>query len=67
MVLSILICSPASTPPHRTASTFPFLYILLQIAERFYQTPLSPNIARGITKQPSPFAPWELRQFLAVA
>src|SRR5580700_4280531 len=40
---------------------------VLQIAERFYQTPLPPIIARGITKQLGPFAPWELPQFIATA
>jgi hypothetical protein len=39
----------------------------LQIAERFYQTPLPPIIAREITKQLGPFAPWELPQFIATA
>src|SRR5260221_7661291 len=33
--------------------------------ERFYQTPLPPIIARGITKQLGSFAPWELPQFIA--
>jgi len=37
----------------------------LQIAERFYQTPLPPIIARGSAKQLGPFAPWELPQFIA--
>jgi len=37
----------------------------LQIAERFYQTPLPPIIARGVTKQLGSFAPWELPQFIA--
>jgi hypothetical protein len=40
---------------------------VLQIAERFYQTPLPPIIAREITKQLGPFAPWELPQFIATA
>jgi hypothetical protein len=40
---------------------------VLQIAERFYQTPLPPIIARGNTKQLGPFAPWELPQFIATA
>src|SRR5258707_14801137 len=35
--------------------------------ERFYQTPLPPIIARGITKQLGSFAPWELPQFIATA
>ena len=38
---------------------------VLQIAERFYQTPLPPIIARGIAKQLGPFAPRELPQFIA--
>jgi hypothetical protein len=38
---------------------------VLQIAERFCQTPLPPIIARGITKQRGSFAPWELPQFIA--
>ena len=38
---------------------------VLQIAERFYQTPLPPIIARGVTKQLGSFAPWELPQFIA--
>src|ERR1017187_8530608 len=38
---------------------------VLQITERFYQTPLPPVIARGITKQLGPFAPWKLPQFIA--
>jgi hypothetical protein len=40
---------------------------VLQIAERLCQTPLPPIIARGITKQLGPFAPWELPQFIATA
>ena len=66
-VLSML--SIYSIPSHHFRLPLPVypLSQVLQIAERFYQTPLSPIIARGITKQPSPFAPWELRQFLAVA
>src|SRR5258707_15208309 len=63
--------SPASTPHHPTASAFLFLNILclrvLQISQRFYQTPLPPIIARGITKQLGSFAPWELPQFIATA
>jgi hypothetical protein len=38
---------------------------VLQITERFYQTPLPPVIARGITEQLGPFAPCELPQFIA--
>jgi hypothetical protein len=38
---------------------------VLQIPERFYQTLLPPIIARGITTQLGPFAPWELPQFIA--
>src|SRR5580700_2002733 len=38
---------------------------VLQITERFYQTLLPPIIAREITKQLGPFAPWELPQFIA--
>jgi len=40
---------------------------VLQITERFYQTPLPPIIARGITKQLGSFAPWGLPQFIATA
>src|SRR5207344_1357504 len=62
--------SPASTPHPPITSVFLFLYPLaqvLQIAERFYQTPLPPITAREITKQLGPFAPWELPQFIATA
>ena len=38
---------------------------VLQITERFYQTPLPPVIARGITEHLGPFAPWELPRFIA--
>ena len=38
---------------------------VLQITERFYQTPLPPVIARGITEQLGPFTPCELPQFIA--
>jgi hypothetical protein len=56
-----------STPSNRFRLPLPVypLSQVLQITERFYQTPLPPVIARGITKQLGPFAPWELPQFIA--
>ena len=66
--LSILIAhSIYSTPCNRfrlPLLVYPLAQVL-QITGRFYQTPLPPIIARGITKQPGPFAPWELPQFIA--
>jgi hypothetical protein len=58
-----------STPSNRFRLPLPVypLSQVLQIAERFYQTPLPPIIARGITKQLGSFAPWELPQFIATA
>ena len=66
VVLSSLT-SIYSTPSNRFRLPLPVypLSQVLQITERFYQTPLPPIIARGITKQLGPFAPWELPQFIA--
>ena len=58
-----------STPSNRfrlPLSVYPLSQVL-QITERFYQTPLPPIIARGITKLLGSFAPWELPQFIATA
>jgi len=56
-----------STPSNRFRLPLPVypLSQVLQITERFYQTPLPPVIARGTTKQLGSFAPWELPQFIA--
>ena len=56
-----------STPANHFRLPLPIypLSQVLQITERFYQTPLPPIIARGITKQLGPFAPWELPQVIA--
>ena len=61
------ITSIYSTPSNRFRLPLPVypLSQVLQITERFYQTPLPPIIARGITKQLGSFAPWELPQFIA--
>ena len=69
-VLSILILTSIySTPSNHFRLPLPVypLSQVLQIAERFYQTPLPPIIARGIAKQLGPFAPRELPQFIATA
>jgi hypothetical protein len=61
------VTSIYSTPSNRFRLPLPEypLSQVLQITERFYQTPLPSVIARGITKQLGPFAPWKLPQFIA--
>jgi len=56
-----------STPSNHFRLPLPVypLSQVLQITERFYQTLLPPIIAREITKQLGPFAPWELPQVIA--
>ncbi len=63
------VTSIYSTPSNRFLLPLPVypLSQVLQITERFYQTPLPPIIARGLTKQLGSFAPWELPQFIATA